>query len=263
MAEVYGTERPRRRRGRAALIVVVVLLVVLGAGVAVLDRFSNSYAEDVIADKVAQEVANQNAKSSRPEVTIAGVPFLTQVLAGEYQEIRIQLPDFSAPTGTGETVAMDLLDIKAQDVKAPLSALRSGQGEVVAGTVTGVGTIDYKLLADATGQEGMTLTEKDGKVVGSAVLSISRSQKISLEGVADLKVADGKVQVRFSDVTAKDLPNNPLIQGQVNNFVKQMAFELAVPELPLNLVIRELQPLPEGLRVTFGANDVTLASAGV
>ncbi|HWS36050.1 MAG TPA: DUF2993 domain-containing protein [Actinoplanes sp.] len=263
MAEVHGTKRPRRRRGRVALIVVVILLVVLGAGAALLDRFSHSYAEDVIADKVAAEVANQNATSSRPEVSIAGVPFLTQVLAGEYQEIAIRLPDFSAPTGTGETVAMDSLDITARDVKAPLSALSSGQGEVVAGSVTGVGTIDYQLLADATGQEGMTLTEKDGKVVGSAVLALSRTQKIELTGTADLKVADGKVQVRFSDVTAKDLPNNPIVQGQVNNFVKQMAFELAVPELPMNLVIKELQPLPEGLKVTFGASDVTLAAVGV
>ncbi|MFC4067206.1 LmeA family phospholipid-binding protein [Actinoplanes subglobosus] len=241
---------------------ILTLLVLLIAGVAVLDRFSNSYAENVLADKVAAEVANQKAESSRPVVTIAGVPFLTQVLAGKYEEIRIELPDFKAQTGTGETIRMDLLDIRARDVKAPLSALR-GQGDVVAGSVTGTGTLDYGLLADATGQKGLTLAEKDGKLVGSGVVTISQLQDVQLSASADLKVVDGKVQVRFSDVKTPDLPVNPFVQGQVDAFIQSMAFELDVPKLPMNLVVQELRPLPEGLRVTFGASDVSLAAAGV
>jgi hypothetical protein len=263
VAEVYGTDRPRRRRGRKLLFAVLVLLVVLLVGLAVLDRFSNSYAENVLADKVTEEVANQKAESSRPIVTIAGVPFLTQVLAGKYEEIRIELPDFKAQTGTGETIRMDVLDIRARQVTAPLSALRSGQGEVRAGSVTGTGTLDYGLLADATGQEGLQLAEKDGKLVGSGVVKISQTQEIPLSAAADLKVADGRVQVRFSDVTTPGLPDNPLVRTQVNSFVERMAFELDVPKLPMNLVVQELTPLPEGLRVTFGATDVALASAGV
>jgi hypothetical protein len=262
VAEVHGTDRPRRRRGRTLRIVVLTLLVLLIAGVVVLDRFSNSYAENVLADKVATEVANQKAESSRPVVTIAGVPFLTQVLAGKYEEIRIELPDFKAQTGTGETVRMDLLDIYARNVTAPLSALRGG-GDVVADSVTGTGTINYQLLAEATGQKDLKLAEKDGKLVGSGVLTISQTQEIPLTAAADLKVVDGKVQVRFSDVNTPGLPDNPLIRGQIDAFIAQMAFELDVPKLPLNLVVQELQPLPEGLRVTFGASDVNLATAGV
>jgi hypothetical protein len=262
VAEVYGSDRPRRRRGRTLRVVVLTLLVFLIVGVVLLDRFSNSYAENVLAEKVATEVANQKAESSRPVVTIAGVPFLTQVLAGKYEEIRIELPDFKAQTGTGETVRMDLLDIRARDVTAPLSALRGG-GDVVAGSVTGTGTINYQLLAEATGQKDLKLAEKDGKLVGSGVVTISQTQEIPLTAAAELKVADGKVQVRFSDVNTPGLPDNPLVRTQVDAFIEQMAFELDVPKLPLNLVVQELQPLPEGLRVTFGASDVNLAAAGV
>jgi hypothetical protein len=262
VAEVYGSDRPRRRRGRTLRVVVLALIVLLIAGVVVLDRFSNSYAENVLADKVAQEVANQQAESSRPVVTIAGVPFLSQVVAGKYEEIRIELPDFKAQTGTGETVRMDLLDIRARDVKAPLSALR-GQGDVVAGSVTGTGTLDYQLLADATGQKDLTLAEKDGKLIGSGTVPITQTQGIQLSAAADLKVVNGKVQVRFSDVKTPDLPDNPLVRTQVDSFIQSMAFELDVPKLPMNLVVQELQPLPEGLRVTFGASDVNLAAAGV
>ncbi|MEU4618561.1 DUF2993 domain-containing protein [Actinoplanes sp. NPDC023801] len=263
MAEVYGTDRPRRRRGRKLLFVVLTLLIILLVGLVVLDRFSNSYAENVLADKVTAEVAKQKAESSRPVVTIAGVPFLTQVLAGKYEEIRIELPDFAAQTGTGETIRMAVLDIRARQVTAPLSTLRSGQGEVRAGTVTGTGTLDYGVLADATGQEGLKLAEKDGKLVGSGSVKISQTQEIPLSAAADLKVDNGKVQVRFSDVTAPGLPDNPLVRNQVNSFVEQMAFELDVPKLPMNLVVQELRPLPEGLKVTFAANDVALTAAGV
>nr|WP_309238608.1 DUF2993 domain-containing protein [Actinoplanes aureus] len=263
MAEVYETERPRRRRGRALLTVVLVLLVLLLAGLFALDRFGASYAERVLAQRVSEEVANQKSTSGEPEVTIAGVPFLTQVLAGEYQEIRIGLPDFAAPTGTGETVRMPLLDIRAQDVNAPLDTLRSGQGDVVAGTVTGVGTVDYAQLAELVGPDGVKLAEKDGKLVGSAPLTIPGQKPIEVAGTAELTVDGEVVRVRFSDVTAPDLPDSPLIQNLVARFAESLAFDFAVPELPMNLTLREVQALPEGLRVTAGAQNVNLSAAGV
>lgn len=263
MAEVYGSERPRRRRGRKLLIVVLTLLVILLAGVAVLDRFSNSYAENFLADKVAREVASRNATSSPPVVTIAGVPFLTQVLSGKYEEIRIELPDFRATALSGETVKMDLLDIRAQNLKAPLDTLRTGQGEVRAGSVNGVGTIDYALLADASGLEGMKLTEKDGKVLGSAVVPLTRTQKVSVAGTIDLKVVDGKIRVRFSNVTAEDLPETPIDESRFTSLLERELPDIPVPDLPMNLRLQTLQPLPEGLRVSFGATDVALAAAGV
>ncbi|WP_316253894.1 LmeA family phospholipid-binding protein [Actinoplanes lobatus] len=263
VTEVHVPGRPRRRRrGRALMIVVLTLLLLLFLGVVVIDRIGSSYAEGVLAEKVSQQVADQGATSGTPEVEIAGVPFLTQVLSGRYQEIRISLPDFSAPTGTDVTVRMDSLDIRATDVSAPLSALRDGTGEVRAETVTGTGTIDYDVIADATGQPGLTLAEKDGKVVGTAELKISGLQTVELAGTADLSVAKGKVQVRFSDVTAKDVAPNPFVQGQIDSYVKRMTFTVDVPDLPMNLQVQELTPLPEGLRVTFGASDVALAGAG-
>ncbi|MEV0896782.1 DUF2993 domain-containing protein [Actinoplanes sp. NPDC049802] len=262
MTEAQVPGRPRRRRGRALMFVVLTLLLLLLAGVVVIDRIGASYAEGVLADKVSQQVADQGATSGTPEVAIAGVPFLTQVLSGDYQQIRILLPDFAAPTGTDVTVRMDALDIKATDVSAPLNALRDGTGEVTAKSVTGTGTIDYDLLAEAAGQQGLTLTAKDGKVVGTAQVKISGLQTVELAGTADLSVVKGDVRVRFSDVTAKDVRANPFVQGQIDSYVKRMTFTVDVPDLPMNLQLQELTPLPEGLRVTFGASDVALAAAG-
>ena len=66
------------------------------------DRVGASYAERAIGDRVAQQVTEQKATSEKPDVTIEGVPFLTQVLAGEYQEIKILLNNFTGPAGNGK-----------------------------------------------------------------------------------------------------------------------------------------------------------------
>ncbi|GAA4593972.1 hypothetical protein BJY16_001166 [Actinoplanes octamycinicus] len=263
MTEEYATDqRPRRRRGRGLLIAVVVLLLLLLGGLLVVDRYGASYAEGVIGDKVAEQVAARKASSDTPEVDIKGVPFLTQVARGEYQEIQIQLPNFTGPTGTGDKIHMDLLDIRARDVKAPLDALRSGQGTVVAGTLTGTGTLDYPQLVELIGQKGLKLAEKDGKLVGSAQVA-ALGQQFDVSGTAKLTVVDGGIRVRFADVKAANLPDLPVIQNLVQSYVDKLSLDLPAPELPLQLKVRTLTPEPDGLKVTFGANDVNLNAGGL
>src|SRR4029450_3494556 len=92
-----------------------------------------SYAERRISDRIAQQVADQKATSEQPDVTIEGFPFLTQVANGVYHEIKIELVDFSGPAGDGRTIKMKLLDVRANDVQAPLDTIRSGNGAVTAG----------------------------------------------------------------------------------------------------------------------------------
>ncbi|MCA2213657.1 LmeA family phospholipid-binding protein [Jidongwangia harbinensis] len=264
MAEVYEQgRRPRRRWGRRLLITLLVLLVVLGVILVVLDRFAVSYAERVIGDRVAQQVADQKATAAEPEVIIEGVPFLTQVVGGEYQEIKIALRNFSGPTGDGRTIELPLLDIRAQDVNAPLNTLRTGQGDVVAATVTGAATVDYAALAELTEREGVQLAEKDGKLAVTAPLKVG-NQEVTVNGTADLTIAEGNVvRVRFDQVTAEGLPNNPLVRNLLNNYARQISVNIAVPELPLDLAIRKVQPTPAGLVVTADARNVPLNSGGL
>ncbi|GLY08024.1 hypothetical protein Acsp01_84030 [Actinoplanes sp. NBRC 101535] len=256
MTEVYETQRPRRR-GRGLLITLVVLLLLLVGGLVAADRLGASYAERVLADRVAQEVANQGSSSGKPEVSIAGVPFLTQVLAGEYQEIRIELPEFTANTGKDQQVRMALLDIRAQDVQAPLDSLRNGTGDVVAGAVSGTGTVAYQDLVDLIALDGLELTEEDGKLIGSAPLSLA-GQTFQLSGTAELAVTDNLIRVRFSDVSADNLPSI-----LVNQFADRFSFDLRVPALPMNLAVRQVEVLPEGLRMTAAAENVTLSAGGL
>jgi hypothetical protein len=262
VAEVYGSPRPRRRWGRRLLATLIVLLIIIGIILVVLDRFGASYAERVIGDRVAEQVANQKATSDKPDVTVEGVPFLTQVLAGKYQEIKIELRNFSGPAGNGKTIKMPLLDIRAKDVRAPLDTLRSRQGNIVATTVTGAGTIDYPQLTELIGQKGLTLKESGGKLVGAAPVQ-ALGQTFNVTGAATLTVKNGVVQVRFSDVTAAGLPNVPLVRNIIDSYVQQLAVDLKVPELPLKLKVEKVQATPAGLVVTAGASEVPLNAGGL
>ncbi|MEV4635979.1 DUF2993 domain-containing protein [Actinoplanes sp. NPDC049548] len=262
MTEVYGSARPRKRRGRRLLITFLVLLLILAAALLVADRFAASYAEREIGDRVAQQVEDQKATSEQPDVTVEGVPFLTQVVRGRYQEIKILLRSFSGPAGNGQTIKMPLLDIRAKDVTAPLDTVRSGNGDIVAGTVTGAGTIAYADLVELIDQEGLQLSEKDGKLVGTAPIK-ALGQTWNVSGTATVEVKDGVVQVRFADVTAEGLPNVPLVRNLVDNYVRNLALDLKVPALPLGLKVQKVDPRPEGLVVTAGASDVSLNSGGL
>jgi len=240
----------------------IVLLLILAAALAVADRFAASYAERKISDRVAQQVAQQKATSEQPKVTIEGIPFLTQVARGEYQEIRIELANLSGPAGDGRTIKIKTLDARANDVRAPLDTIRSGNGEVTAGSVIGTGLIDYAQIAQLAGQPGVKLAEQNGKLVGSAPVQVL-GQTFTISATAALKVQGDLVQVSFSDVKAEGLPDNALVRGLVNTYVQKLAFNLRIPALPLDLKVKSVEPQADGLKITAAASHVSLNSSGL
>jgi hypothetical protein len=262
VGEVYGSRKPRRRTGRRLLVTFVVLLIIIVGALAVLDRFGASYAERVISDRVAEQVANQKATSEKPDVTIEGVPFLTQVVKGRYQEIKIELRDFSGPVANGKTIRMPLLDIRAKDVRAPLETLRTGEGDIVATTVTGTGTVDYATVAQLVDKPGVKLAEKDGKLAVTAPLTVL-NQQVTVQGTADVAVQKNVVSLHFDQVTADGLPDVPFVQNLLNNYAKQISIDLRLPQLPLKLVVQKVEPTADGLVVTAGASEVPLNASGL
>ncbi len=248
--------RPRRRRGRKLLIGFLVLLVLLLIALVVVDRFGAAYAEREIADRVAAQIANEGATSSRPEVDVAGVPFLTQVAAGKYEDIGIVVRDLTGSQG-GKTVRMPVVDITARDVRAPLSTLTSGRGDIVAGTVDGAATLDYTSVAGLIDREGVVLAERNGKLAVTAPVQ-ALGQTLTVNGTADVTIQGAAVRIRFRDLTAEGLGQVPLAQNLINAYASQISVDLKLPALPLKLQLQQVTPRPEGLVVTAKATEVPL-----
>ncbi|MGR6322392.1 DUF2993 domain-containing protein [Micromonospora soli] len=259
MAEAYPAyeERPRRR-GRKLLIGFVVLLLVLAGLLVVADRVAVGVAERAIADQVKQQVAKQDAQSAPPKVEVGGFPFLTQVLAGKYQHISIVLTDVQGKV-QGDAVSVPRLDVDARDVKASLDTLRSGRGDVVAERVDGRGTVTYDSLAKLLDRPGLKLAEQNGKLAVTAPADIL-GVKLTINGTADVTVANGKVALRFNDLSAEGLPNLPLAKTMLANYAKGISIDVPLPALPFQLNVRKVEPKPEGLVVTADAKNVPINS---
>jgi LmeA-like phospholipid-binding len=78
---------PRRRRWW--LVIAVVVLVVLGLFV-IGDRVAKSYAEN----RIAQQIQDQGF-NAKPDVSIAGFPFLTQLLRRDLHNVNISAGEIS------------------------------------------------------------------------------------------------------------------------------------------------------------------------
>ncbi|GGM13254.1 MULTISPECIES: LmeA family phospholipid-binding protein [Micromonospora] len=258
MADSYPARQVRpRRRGRKVLVTLVVLLLVLGGLLAVADRVAVAVAERTIADQVRQEVANQQVESAAPEVEVGGFPFLDQVVAGRYDRISIRLRDVQGSV-QGNAVRLPQLDVDARDVRASLDTLRTGQGDVVARTVDGTGTISYDSLAALLDRPGLKLGERDGQLAVTAPVDIL-GQRLTVNGVVEVVVSEqGEVSLKVNDLDAEGLPAVPLARSLLNQYAQGISIAVPLPELPFGLTVREVRPLPGGLAVTADARDVPI-----
>src|SRR4051812_16409192 len=85
-------------RGRARMKGLLVTLVVLLGLAVVADWVAVGFAED----EVAQQLAAKGGLAGTPAVDIGGFPFLTQAIAGDYEDVRMSFTadDLGQPAGT-------------------------------------------------------------------------------------------------------------------------------------------------------------------
>lgn len=258
-AEAYEG-RPRRRWKRRLLIIAAVLLVVLGVLLVVADRVAVGVAERAIAEQLRRRVAQQQVEAGPPEVEVGGFPFLTQALAGQYQSISIRLFDVRGQVN-GKNVNLPQLDVEARDVAASLDTIRSGQGDVVAQTMTGTATISYGSVEKLIDRPGVQLAERNGKLVVTAAVNVL-GQEFVLNGIAKLVVTNNVIQVRFDELTAQGLPANDAAKAAVSRYAQQLSVDVPLPELPFQFDMADVRALPEGLAVTVSAQNVPLNAIG-
>src|SRR5512133_1572254 len=96
---------------------LVIVLFVLAVVLLVADRAGVVVAQSALAGKIQQQLDLDR----KPDVSINGIPFLTQAIRGTYRDIEVQLPDVDA--GDVRDVAVDA---RLQGVHVPLSDALSG-----------------------------------------------------------------------------------------------------------------------------------------
>lgn len=229
---------------RKVLVVIAILLI---GGVIAADRVGVHIAED----EIAKQVAAQYQLDAEPDVTIHGVPFLTQALGGEYDQIDVAL---GAWAEKGVTV---------QDARLELAGVRAPLGDVINGnasnltvrTATVSAVVPYSVLQKYAPQ-GVTRLSPKGDDLQAHVTSSVFGLRLSGSLVASLKATSKGITVTPKSISNSSGPPVPVPMLQ-----QRFAFTVPVRNLlPMGARISELVVTPNGLRIGASADNVDLVN---
>jgi hypothetical protein len=218
--------RRARRTGRKVVILIIVLLAILGLLFG-LDRAAAAYAAGRIATKLQAQ-----GFPVKPQVTVEGFPFLTQVIRHHLDGVKVTAPKFPVGPVTAS------IDVHATDI-----TLDSGYQSGTIARVTGTGLISFASLAGLpalAAVPGLKITG-DGPHMVKLTASI---QIFAATAIARVKQT-ARNQISLSLVSARGVPASLL--GPIRHLVLQ------IPALPLGLTVRS---------VTVGSHGVVIGVAG-
>ncbi|MEI4270234.1 DUF2993 domain-containing protein [Klenkia sp. LSe6-5] len=226
---------------KGLLITLGVLLVLLVAA----DRVGVLVAED----QVAAQVAQQGGLAGEPDVDITGFPFLTQAVAGRYDDVRIALTadELGQPAGT-------TADVSLQGVQLPLSDVLGGRvSQLPVDRVDGQASVPLSLLADQLGGDTTLTREGDGLRITKTVELLGQTIPLTAAGTVSLDGQDLVVDVDSASGAGIDVPQFVLEQAQ-----ELLEFRYPLPALPFGLQLTGLQVTDGGVDLTVAATDVVL-----
>lgn len=221
----------RRRRRRWPLITAITVIVVL-ALLAVADRVANAIAENQMASQI-----QSSGFPAKPNVTIQGFPFFTQLLAKDFKTV-----DISASNVTEGPLVI-------ASVQATLHGIHingSFSGATI-DSITGSALVNFTALANAGGvPQGVTLTA-DGPNQVKANVTVG---PLSDTAVAQI-TQTGTSQINVKVVDAGGIPTSLL--GNLANFT------VTVPKLPAGMVIQSVSVTQQGVLITIAGHNTTLS----
>ena len=227
-------KRGRSRAGRyvIALVIIVALLVAI-------DFAARVVAQNVMASKIEQQ-----GLQHKPDVSIAGFPFLTQLASRDFGQVNLKAVD-----QTDGPVTITRIDATGRDIKLNSYAFSSG----TIGSLSGTAVISFSSLSNTLTQQVGPL----GSLLNGAGLSLTAAGPHEVKAALNVLVVSGSATWRVSRlsdnrlnvrlVSSSGLPSSLL--SAIQNITLQL------PKLPLGLTIDSVQVGPDGVvgRVS-GAN---------
>ncbi|MFI2612468.1 DUF2993 domain-containing protein [Kitasatospora sp. NPDC018619] len=237
---------------KATIGLAVLSGLLLGA-----DRIAVGVAEDEAADRIVKS----GRMSQRPDVSIEGFPFLTQVLSMKLDEVRISADGLTVGEG-GHQVALRSFTARLSGVK-----VSDSMNSATVDSGSGTGVISYQDLAQLLPPASQLLKGAKLPVGSGSRLSLSYAGpgkvKASLGPVA---IGEGTVHNKGNTVTVDGFRLTSLaglVAGAANQQLEPLSFTLDSLPAGLKLADREdgtggVAPLPEGLQLTFDGKGVKL-----
>lgn len=231
------------------LLVVLVLLALLVAA----DRGGAAVAERVLAD----ELQRGGVLTSRPEVDVRGVPFLTQALRGRYDRIDVVARDVPAGELAGAPVVVPRLSATLRGAQVPLDQALSG-----AVTSVPVERVDARaLLPFDVVRRGSDVADLDVAAEGQRLRLRGTvrvlGEQVSGSVLSSLAVQDGELVV-----TAEEFDVAGGFADRLVDRALAGRFDARIPlsGLPYGLRVDDVRVRPDGLDVGARADDTVLSA---
>jgi hypothetical protein len=224
----------RARRYILVLIIVVALLVVL-------DFAARIAAENVMATKIQQQGLSQ-----KPDVTIDGFPFLTQVASKDFQRVNI-----SASNLTAGPVTITKVNATATGIR--LRSYSSASGTIT--SVSGTALISFASL-------GNTLTNQFGplgRLLGGAGLNLTAAGPDEVKASLDLVLTSGSATWRVTRLSGNELHVGLVgSSGLPSSLLGSIqSLNVPIPKLPLGLTIDSVSVTASGVVGNVSGRDVS------
>lgn len=222
-----------------ALAVLVVFFVVA-------DRIAVAVAEN----KIAGRIDTAYGLPAKPGVTIAGFPFLAQVVAGDYQQINVSVNQVQA-----DGVTLHDLTVRLTGVHASVGqVLGGGSSMVTADQAAGSALVGFSAVEQRL-PHGFRLAPDGKNLKVSGGLS-SHGVHVPIVATVALGVSGGGISVTpVSVVTQRRIP------VPLSGFTHRLRFVVPLGTLPLHLHLISVHVTAGGLRIGAAARDVQFARA--
>ena len=236
----YDAPPAVRRRRRWPWVLLVIVLLLGGLFVAA-DRIALSFAEN----KAAEALQSSQELQQKPDVSVAGFPFLTQLAAGEFDEITVDARDVQV--GSDRTLRVRSVDVDLHHV-----TVSNSYTTVHAATATADARIGYDDLSRTLGTQ--VSSNGDGRLVAKpSVTVLGQTVRGTVSAVVHASSQDGitftnpKVTVAGVSVPA------PVTRALAAVFSKAVSLS----GLPFHVRVDGVDATPSALVLHLSGSDLT------
>jgi hypothetical protein len=223
------------RAGRWIIISLVALLALLVLG----DRVGNAVAERLAGDTLQSSQHLQR----RPDVDIAGFPFLTQLVTGDYGKVTVTAEDVRlGPSARGLTLS------RLQVVLHHLSVSRSFS-RFQATSASATGTIGFDQLGTALGAQL--------DYAGNGRVEITRNvaaggRTVRARATAEPYLPDGALGFRDVSVVGAE----GLSRREIERLTRPFRIEIPLQSIPFDVRLRSVVAGSAGVAITLNGRDL-------
>lgn len=232
--------KPRSRTVMIAVISVLAVLVVLIAG----DRVANAVAQNTLATQLQSELSTP----TKPEVSIGGFPFVTQVLGGSFSSVQVIADDATVEDAT-RTVSIAHLDATLTGITAT-----DRYQNIVAGRGEATVLVDWAGVSTLAGHQ--VSYEADDRMRIDFSVPIGRlSIDGTITGRPELDVDAQTITVADPQVSVASVDVPQAVVDAVSRIVLQ---PFPIENLPYDISVTGLTVQPDGVQLSGTGQDIPL-----